>query len=254
MNEDKTIVIVQARLNSTRMPRKVLSVIEGKTVVQRIFDRLLDCGADEIVFAVPEKDDELAEYISGVVKAAVFQGPEHDVLERVCQAAAFYEAETVIDITADCPMVDPVHIGDAREMYEMDGLDYISNTNTRLFPDGFDFQIYRAKHLFAVNEMLPDYHIYRAHTGWNIFHHRDVLDLQRVWPFVNIHPKHVHPEWRMTLDTHKDLKAMREVYQYLEAKGLTEKFEFADVMEILLEYPYILRINEDVIGKIPGEG
>ena len=105
----KAVAIVQARMSSSRLPKKVMKTILGKTVIQLLLERLsLSKRLDEIVVATSTEssDDDLVNHIKEL-GFKYFRGSESDVLSRFMGAAETYSADVVVRITGDCPLVDP---------------------------------------------------------------------------------------------------------------------------------------------------
>ena len=105
----KNVVIIQARLTSTRLPGKVLEKINGKSIIEIINLRLKRSQQiDKIVFAIPNniKNSKLKQHLDKL-KIDYYEGDELDVLGRYYYAAKKYKADNIIRITADCPLIDP---------------------------------------------------------------------------------------------------------------------------------------------------
>ena len=106
----KTSIIIQARLGSKRLPRKVLRKINNKSILEIIFRRLSKSkNANDIIFAIPNNEEnlELKKFIKKKLKAKVFLGPESNVLKRYYLAAKKFKSKIIVRITSDCPFVDP---------------------------------------------------------------------------------------------------------------------------------------------------
>src|SRR3974390_1711285 len=102
-----TALIVQAHLGSTRLPRKVLLPLGGKTLIEQVLARAQAVvGVDKVVVAIPDEpeEEELVELVTSSGLADIARGPDEDVLARTWQAAMSVDAEVVVRITSDCPM------------------------------------------------------------------------------------------------------------------------------------------------------
>lgn len=102
------VAIIQARMGSTRLPGKVLKPFGEKAVLEHVCRRAAAAG--NVCVAIPEGDTELGDWLDsrGVWFAGqVYRGPEQDVLGRYWGAALQSEADVIVRITADCPLVDP---------------------------------------------------------------------------------------------------------------------------------------------------
>ena len=105
----KTVAIIQARMGSTRFPNKVMRTICGTPMIGLLLARLKNSKlVDQIVLATSEdpRNDPLAKYVRDL-EYTVFRGSEDDVLDRYYQAAKEAEADSVVRITGDCPLIDP---------------------------------------------------------------------------------------------------------------------------------------------------
>jgi spore coat polysaccharide biosynthesis protein SpsF (cytidylyltransferase family) len=141
-----TVAIIQARLGSTRFPRKVLADLNGKPIVQHVYERAWQIkDIDAVDVCVPEFDlDTFLAQALPVFFSAVIGVSEDDVLRRyLCEAAA-HNAEVVMRITGDCPALDPVVAGKVLDLfYASQPCDFASNDTTMSgYPDGFDCAVF----------------------------------------------------------------------------------------------------------------
>ena len=123
------VAIVQARLNSSRLPHKVMKTMNGKSVIQILLSRLSRAvNLDEIIIATTDStiDDDLVEHLDNLGFPS-FRGSENDVLERFFLAAEEFNAEAIVRITGDCPFIDPQLVDKMIDEYRNTNLDYISN-------------------------------------------------------------------------------------------------------------------------------
>ena len=139
----RVVVIVQARMTSSRLPGKVLMDLGPGTCLEilcRRLERLQSTDAVVIATSVEPADDPIAE---ADLPFEVVRGPLADVLERYRQAAEQQGADAVVRVTSDCPLVEPSLIDRLVGMWRADeALDYVWNTREpRTFPDGLDADV-----------------------------------------------------------------------------------------------------------------
>jgi spore coat polysaccharide biosynthesis protein SpsF len=210
----KTVAIVQARTTSTRLPGKVLADIEGKSMLARVLERVAAAESiDEVVVATTSNhvDDPIVE-IATTAGHRWFRGDEHDVLGRYVGAARESEADAIVRVTSDCPLVDPYVIDlVTNELSRNRGsLDYASNVTTRTYPRGLDVEAFfrdtleRAHRLATTREE-------REHVTMVIYSSRAALFLRsEVVDAVD------NSDLRWTVDHLADLEVVRDAYRALE--------------------------------------
>ena len=102
----KVVAIIQARLGSTRLPRKVLSYIDGLTALEWVVRAAKAVKlVDQVIVATP--DVEIAGFCNAIIGVDYWIGPEDNVLKRFKDAAEFAGADVVVRLTSDCPFLDP---------------------------------------------------------------------------------------------------------------------------------------------------
>ena len=124
------ILIVQARLNSNRLPSKVLLKIGNKTILEIINSRLKKIKLiDKIVYAIPKSKNNLKLFnFLNKKKLNIFLGSEKNVLQRFLNVSKKYKAKNIVRITADCPFVDRNLIQKMMKFYLNNDFQYVSNT------------------------------------------------------------------------------------------------------------------------------
>jgi spore coat polysaccharide biosynthesis protein SpsF len=143
--ECKVVLITQARIGSTRLPSKVIKEILGRTLIEIQLLRVKGClSIHEIVVATPPGDDQKPIHdVCNRIGVKYFEGSETNVLERFYLAGLFHNADYVVRITSDCPLIDPMLIDHVvGEVIEADK-DYGSNTLKETFPDGQDIEVFK---------------------------------------------------------------------------------------------------------------
>ena len=240
----KVVAIIQARMGSTRLPGKVMKDILGKPVILWDLDRVsLSKLIDEIVVAIPygkENDiivDTIKEYNDEIIIA---RGSEDDVLDRYYQAAVQTNADVVVRITSDCPLIDPIVIDQVIEQFMDNDCDYCSNLLIRTYPRGLDTEVFSFKALEEVwNEAKKDYE--REHVTPCIIENPDKFKLFNVANDIDLS----HLRW--TLDTKDDFEFINAVYKRIYPKK--QLFLMDDILELLSREPELIDINRHIEQK-----
>lgn len=140
----KVVAIIQARMGSSRLPNKVMKLINGVPMIELLLARLARAGeVDEIVLATSEdpRNQPLIDHVAGLGYRC-WQGSENDVLNRYLQAARGAGADVVVRITGDCPLTDPAVVDEVIRQFKASAPDYCSNTNPPTYPDGLDVEVF----------------------------------------------------------------------------------------------------------------
>jgi len=144
-----TIAFIQARMGSIRLPNKVMKLVNGKPLIEYLLLRVSKAKLiDKVVVAtsVNGNNDVLVSFVNSL-GFETYRGNEQDVLSRFYEAAKFYNATTILRITADCPLVDPILIDSLIENYFKSDADYATNTLPPTYPDGLDVEVFSFKSL-----------------------------------------------------------------------------------------------------------
>ena len=151
----RVAIIVQARMTSTRFPGKVLAPVLGKPLLAYQIERLQRAkSADLVVMATTNEptDDPVAE-LAESMGCVVFRGSEDDVLDRYLQAARVADADTIVRITADCPLIDPAIIDASVDFYRAGGYDWMAPEH---LPDGMGMDVFSRELLETMGAEAAD--------------------------------------------------------------------------------------------------
>lgn len=241
----KTAAIIQARMGSTRLPGKILKDLMGKTVLRHVIERVQQAHSiDEIIIATTmlDQDDAVAHE---AVKCGVkyFRGSEEDVLARYYLAAKETDADTVVRITSDCPLIDPLVTDEIVNFFnEKQVYDIVTNASSdlskRTYPRGLDTEVFT----FDVLEQAfkkADKPYQREHVTPYIYENSSEIYYYRNQSDYSM--------YRWTLDTEKDFALIKEIYGHLY-KG-THDFYLSDILKLFEEYPELLNINSHIEQK-----
>ena len=139
----RTVAVIQARLSSQRFPGKALALLAGEPMIAHVCRRVAAAlPRDQVVVATSDgrDDDALAAEVARA-GIGVFRGSLDDVLGRVIGAARAKEADAIVRVTADCPLVDPELLAAMVERFRRGDLAYLSNVSPPTFPDGLDLEV-----------------------------------------------------------------------------------------------------------------
>lgn len=220
----KTVAVIQARMGSSRLPGKVLLPLPmgGTPVLEHVVRRVNSATeVDTTVVATSEKkqDDIIAEF-APPFDCDVYRGSESDVLDRMYRAATQFDADTVVRITADCPLVSPLFIDHSVQKIREGDFDYLSAAFERTFPRGvtgetFTFRSF--KRVKSESEMpRHEEHVtpyYRENP--NEFDLGNI-DSEEVFDNSNLHNR---DDLRLTLDEQADYKLFNRIYSNIEFTG-----------------------------------
>jgi spore coat polysaccharide biosynthesis protein SpsF len=243
----RRVIVVQARMTSTRLPGKVLMDLEGRPLLERELERLARCTrAEEVMLAVTTNaaDDPLVA-LADRLGLRWYRGSEDDVLSRYAGAAADADADLVVRVTSDCPLIDPQETDAVIAALEERAVeaDYASNRLEPHLPRGLDVEVLWRDVLDRMNRMATSRPA-REHVTWFCYAERpDLFSLHAVRRPVDAH------DLRWTVDTAADLALVRRLYADLD---LAERsVPLADVIAHVRAHPEIAALNAHVEQKDP---
>lgn len=235
----KIVLVVQARMSSTRLPGKMMKDIDGKPAIGHVLDRVVRASIpNETWLACVNtlEDNPLALYAQSL-GVSVLRGDEHDVLSRFVSVAEKSEATVLVRVTGDCPMIDPAVIDNTITAFLDRSVDFVSNTLTRSYPDGLDVEVFSRDALMRADKEAEDPFL-RAHVTPYI-HGR----LKGRLPWGEFSVSQVsngvdfsHLRW--TLDEYDDLEFFRRLLP-----RLPQDYGWMDAVTELTRDPMLLRIN-----------
>jgi spore coat polysaccharide biosynthesis protein SpsF len=243
----RRVIVVQARMTSTRLPGKVLMDLEGRPLLERELERLGRCEqADEVMLAVTTNaDDDPLVALARRLGVRWYRGSEHDVLARYAGAAREAQADLVVRVTSDCPLIDPEETDAviAALQERRTSCDYASNRLQAHLPRGLDTEALWRDVLERMDRLATSAPA-REHVTWFCYAERpDLFRLHAVRRPVDAH------DLRWTVDTADDLTMVRRLYAEL---GLAERpVALQDVIAHVRAHPEIAAINAHVEQKEP---
>lgn len=240
----KIVAIVETRMSSTRLPGKSMKRILGRPVLALLIERLKNVRLlDDIVVATTvKKEDDVIERLSKKLGVGCFRGSEKDVLKRVLKTAKRVQADLIIEVLGDCPLIDPQLVEKGIKIFLKGDYDYLNNALERSFPNGLDFQIYPVKVLEEVNRLTDD-PLDREHVTLYIYSHPERYKIKILRASGELY----WPKLAITLDTPQDFKLIKIIFENLYPKN--PQFTAFDVVRFLRANPKLLKINKDVKRK-----
>jgi spore coat polysaccharide biosynthesis protein SpsF len=240
----KTAAIVQARTTSTRLPGKIVAPILGRPMLELLIERLRRARhLDQVIVATTSNGtDDVVESLCERVQAGCFRGSEDDVLDRVLRTARAYAVDLIVEITGDCPLIDPNVVDRLIEMHQEGGVDYVANVLKRTYPRGLDTQVFRTTVLEEVAHLTQD-PVDHEHVSLYIYEHPERFRLQ------NLESNLPERYWnlRLTVDTPQDFALIKAIYEELYPKD--PAFGLGDVLALLDRRPDLAALNQDIRQK-----
>lgn len=249
LNNEKVVVIIQARMGSTRLPGKVLLDISGEPMLARVVSRCRQATmVDQVVIATSDdpSDDAIENYCLAQGYPC-FRGSLHDVLDRYYQAARQFEASIIVRITADCPLIDPAVIdlvvsaligGEQESKW-----DFVANRLPppwkRSYPIGLDVEVCTYSALEKAWKEAKEAH-QREHVMPYLYEQEgrfQILVLNHIPDYGDL---------RWTVDTPEDLALIRQIYSRFDGG---DGFSWMEVIELFQHEPALAEINAGVAPK-----
>ncbi len=234
--------IVQARMGSTRLPGKVLRQLAGQPLLAHLARRLRGCRElDRIVIATTVGPaDDVIEELARPLGLGCFRGSEDDVLSRYVGAAAEADADVVVRITSDCPLIDPVVVDRVVARLLEGGCDYASNTIRRTYPRGLDTEALTRRALERLQQ-LAEPGPAREHVTWLVHRRPDEFRLASVEDPTDA------SDLRWTVDTEDDWRLIDRLYRELDLGARV--VPYPDMLAHVRANPELARINAHVDQK-----
>lgn len=228
--------VIQARFASSRLPGKVLKLLDGKPMLERVIQRAADSSKVDrwlVATTTNEEDNQVAELASRLGYAC-YRGNVHDVLDRFYQAASTEKADVVVRVTADCPLLDPELVDAVVNKLIDEGAAYASNTLSPSYPDGLDVEAFRASALEAAWKNAKD-PAEREHVTLHIYRNPEQFRL------ANVRNEEDLSSLRWTVDYPEDLRLIEDVFHALRQKP---NFRMRDVLNLFDTNPMLKRANQ----------
>lgn len=239
----KVVAIIQARMGSTRLPGKILKEVLGKPLLEYQLERVqgADLLDDIIVATTTNKEDDAVAALCDSLGVRTYRGSETDVLARYYEAAVEVDADVIVRLTSDCPLIDPAIIDQVIQLYiDKRPVDYVANTLKRTFPRGLDTEVF-------TYEVLEDAY-YEATLERDRKHVTAYFYTNpERYTFANLTSDENYSHHRWTVDTVEDFELIKRILEEIYPKK--EQFTLHDIIEVLDEHPSWVSLNAHVEQK-----
>jgi len=236
--------VIEARMGSSRLPGKVLLKVNDVPLILLLVDRLKQVKKlKKIVVAtsVSKNNDQLCNLLRKN-KISFYRGSENNVLQRVVRAAKKNKIKNIVQITGDCPLIDPEIVSQVISTFDNNKFDLVSNSTIRTYPDGMDVCVFSTKNLEKTLKLTKNKYDLEHVTLFmkrkkKLFNQCNLMAPQ----FLNL------PNLGLTLDEPKDYQMIKKVFNFFWKKRKT--FSCLDIVKFLKSNPKIISINKDVKRK-----
>ena len=240
--EIKIVTVIQARLGSTRLPNKIFLPLTGEPLLLRMYERVKYSEVTgTVVIAIPnEPSDDPIEQLCKEKGIPVFRGDTGDLLDRHYKAGLKFNADAVVKIPSDCPLIDPKVITKVINYYleNSDKFDYISNLHPATYPDGNDVEIFSMKALKnGWKNAKKDFE--REHTTPYLWENPELFRIGNIKWEKGFDFSMTH---RWTIDYYEDYLFIKAVYDELYHKN--PFFGIDEILNLISLKPELMKINE----------
>ena len=241
----KTTAIIQVRMSSSRLPGKSLKIIEGRSILERMVERVrLAESLDQVIVATTiDPSDDVISQTCTQLGIECFRGSLHDVLDRYYQAAKKYGADVVVRLTGDCPLIDPILVEDVVNALIREQADFVCNRlpppYARTYPIGLDVE---ACTIAALEEAWKN--ATAKHQREHVMPY--LYETPNRFKVIQLNYKQDLGKMRWTLDTVEDLQLLEEIYDRFDGRN---DFSWMDVLALFEQEPELRNINSGVIHK-----
>jgi spore coat polysaccharide biosynthesis protein SpsF len=245
--------IIQARMNSSRLPQKVLKDLQGKPLLYRLKEQLIwSKSLDEIIIATSTDQKDAPIYLfCQENNISCFRGDLDNVLKRYIDCAIEFNVDIILRITADNPLMDPESIDNmVKIFYEIPDIDYINNAHKKGLVHGAGCELVTRG---ALEKSLKMIEKYDNNKRWNYYEHVTI--------FIRKHPTYFNTikyeapielsrnDLFFSVDYPEDLEVVNIIFKnlYKEGKYIQPK----EIVNFLDEHPKIVKINSHLHDSLP---
>lgn len=244
----KVVALVQARMGSTRLPNKVMKSIGGIPMIELLLSRLSRAKEVDLIAvatSVDVRNQPLVEHVRKLGYACE-QGSENDVLDRFVQAAKTHQADVVVRITGDCPLVDSELVDEVIRRFKSLEVDYFNNVSPPTYPDGLDIEVFTFNALEQASQATS--------KPYDREHITPYLRESGMFKTASMQHSQDLSALRWTVDEPADFAVIEKVFQNFHPRI---DFSWGEVLDLQRQQPDIFNINQHIIrneGATMGTG
>lgn len=240
----KIVASIEARMSSSRLPGKVLLEVMDKPMLELMIERVRRSrSVNELVVATTiNKADDCIEELCQRLEVRCRRGSEEDVLGRVLEAHQMMKSDLIVELTGDCPLIDPEVIDTTVAFYLKNKFDYVSNCLKQTYPLGMETQVFSTKRLHEIERITSD-PADREHVSLYFYEKPGRFQIANVESGL---PPH-YGSIRLTLDTKEDFSLIRTIFERLYPQN--KSFTLHDILTELKDSPELLELNKSIKQK-----
>ena len=229
--------IIQIRLNSIRLKRKALLKIQNLTQIEHLFSQLsYSTQIDKkIIATTTESIDNDIEKLANNIGIQCFRGNSLNVLDRYYNCAKSFDIDTIVRISGDAPLIDPVIVDKTIEYYKKNNFDYVSNFFRRTFPIGTEIEIFSFKTLEKCWKTAQQSYE-KEHVTPFIYEHPELFNIGFIEHSENLSNLH----W--TVDRIEDFNFIEIILQKIKERPVSMN----QILNLLKLEPDLLKINGSI--------
>ncbi len=233
--------ILQTRMGSTRLPGKVLMKInQNKSVLDFVIKQLRFSELiDKIIIATTNlEEDDIIEQYARDNELEYFRGSSLDVLDRYYQCAKKFKLNTILRVTSDCPLIDPIIIDKIIKKFNDGKYEYVSNFLTHSFPNGTEAEIFSFNVLEKVWENAKE-SFQREHVTPYIYQNKKKFFLGQ------IKNEKDYSNFRWSVDKKNDLELVKIIISKIKKNPIL----MHDIIQLFTHEPELVKINSSNVLK-----
>ena len=236
-------------MGSTRLPGKVMMPIRGKPLLYYIINQIKHCKLiDNIVIATTtsEQDKQLVKYVESI-GINVYRGNEEDVLDRYYHCAKHYNADKIVRVTSDCPLIDPEIVDECILEFEKNDLDYLSNVNKKIgeewvyHPSGYPLGF--AAEIFTFSALEKTWKLSRKSSEREHVS-QYILNNPHLFKIGNIENHENFSHIRLTVDHQVDFDLIKTIVEHFPEDSI---FKMKNVIDFLNQNPKLIQLNSHIL-------